>query len=251
MKIRGQKTEVRGQIVFCASLCLFAAILGGCGIVRPQRGGTQTATLGGTAGPTIVSTTAPENPKTPSSTTVEKSTTREFVAAQPAAVAAGVQKSSGLLTRPDGAAKAPALPPFNSQLSTLNPQLVRETVTERATTELGTAQKDTAREVAARLGNMRGVMWVGVALLLIGPVVGWRLGWFTNGCIAGAVGLLLIILAQVVPGNEAWFGLGGLLLIPLVAYVWYQGHHTALAAPISAAPASAGSQGSTEPARPG
>jgi hypothetical protein len=113
---------------------------------------------------------------------------------------------------------------------------VRETITERAQTQVGTAQKDTARELGARLANMRGVMWVGVALLILGPVVGFKMGWFTNGCIAGGVGLLLIILAQIVPGNEAWFGLGGLLLIPLVAYAWYHGHHAATASTGSAIP---------------
>lgn len=204
-------------------LCGFVALwCGGCAGMRPQRGGTQTATLGGTAGPTVVTTSAPENPKTPSTTTVEKTITREFSTAlsmaQPAAVAAGVQNSTGLSTGADGA-KAASVPS--------HPPILRETVTERATTELGTAQKDTAREVGARLANMRGVMWVGVLLLVAGPVVGWRMGWFTNGCIAGAVGLGLIILAQVVPGNEAWFGLGGLLLLPLVAYVYYRAQHDA------------------------
>ncbi len=92
----------------------------------------------------------------------------------------------------------------------------------RRAASFGSAQKDTARELGARLANMRGVMWVGVLLLVGGPLVGWKLGWFTNGCIAGAVGLLLIILSTVIPGNEAWFGLGGLFLIPIVAFVYYR-----------------------------
>jgi hypothetical protein len=99
---------------------------------------------------------------------------------------------------------------------------VRERVHERSTTTVGTAQRDTSRELGARLANMRGVMWVGIALLIGGPLVGWKMGWFTNGCIAGVTGLGLIILAQVLPGNEAWAGLAGLGLIPLIAFVYYR-----------------------------
>ena len=100
------------------------------------------------------------------------------------------------------------------------------TTTERSvTTQLGAAQKDMARELGARLSNMRGVMWVGLALMIGGPLVGWKLGWLVNGMLAGAVGLGLVILATVLPGNEAWFGLGGLVVLPIVAYVYYRARH--------------------------
>jgi len=104
-------------------------------------------------------------------------------------------------------------------------------------TELGTAQKDTARELGARLANMRGVMWVGIALMVGGPLLGWQLGWIVNGMIAGAVGLGLVILAQVVPGNEAWFGLFGLLLLPVVAYAYYKSQADARGEPAPVVPA--------------
>jgi len=97
------------------------------------------------------------------------------------------------------------------------------------TTDIGPAQKDTARELAARLASMRAVMWVGIVLLVGGPLVGWRLGWFTNGLVAGGVGLGLIVLAQVLPGNEAWLGLLGLGVVPVVAYVYYRAQHDATA----------------------
>jgi hypothetical protein len=115
------------------------------------------------------------------------------------------------------------------------PVVLRETVTERATTTLGTAQKDTARDLGARLANLRGVLWCGTFLLVGGPLLGWKLGWFTNGLIAGAVGLLLIILSTVIPGHEAWFGLFGLGAIPLVAFVYYRAHHDATQPPSSPA----------------
>ena len=38
----------------------------------------------------------------------------------------------------------------------------------RAKTELGAAQKDTARELSAKLASLKGIVWVGVALFLFG-----------------------------------------------------------------------------------
>lgn len=210
--IRNTARAVRPSL--SASLLLLAA----CGAVRPQSGGGSATILGGAVAPTIVTTAAPQNPQTPTTTTVEKTTTREFSEpglATPAKVATAE-------TAP------PAVAPVASVARPLQPStLLRETTTERATTSTGIAQKDTARDLSVRLANLRGVMWVGLALLIGGPVLGWRLGWFTNGCIAGAVGLLLVILSAVLPGHEAWFGLTGLLLIPLVAYVYYRAHHDA------------------------
>lgn len=211
--------------VIAAFAVLLLISMFGCATTKPQQGGTSTTTLGGANAPTIVTNKAPENPQTPSTTTVEKTTTREFAPtiseAQPAAAAHTV-KTNPVPDRKDGSAPtAPALP------NPSNAPLVREIVTERATTTTGSAQKDTVRDLGARLANMRGVLWVGVLLMIGGPLVGWKLGWFTNGCIAGAVGLLLVILSTVIPGHEAWFGLGGLLLIPLVAFVYYRAHHDA------------------------
>ena len=38
----------------------------------------------------------------------------------------------------------------------------------RATTELGAAQKDTARELGAKLSSLKGIVWVGVGLFVFG-----------------------------------------------------------------------------------
>ncbi len=184
---------------------------------KPLRGGATTTTLGGTHAPTVVTAAAPENPQTPSTTIVEKSTVREFRSPEPDPVLTAEHTDQSRM-KTSGSSVPLSVPSVVKNSGAL----VREVVSEKATTQTGVAQKDTARELGTRLANMRGVMWVGVALLLGGPFVGWKLGWFTNGCIAGAVGLLLVILAQVVPGHEAWFGLGGLLLLPLVAYVYYR-----------------------------
>lgn len=204
-------------------LLVVLALIGCTAQPPPQRGGMQSTSLGGTNAPTVLTSTAPENPQTPSTTRIEKTTTREYFAPVGATSSAPIplpQDRSGvdrLAHNQEAAGSNPA------PASTL--PLARETVHEQATTELGTAQKDMARELGTRLSNMRGVMWVGCALLVLGPVVGWKLGWMTNGLIAGGVGLMLIILATVLPGNEAWFGLLGLIGIPLVAYVYYRAQH--------------------------
>ena len=38
----------------------------------------------------------------------------------------------------------------------------------RAKTELGAAQKDTARELGAKLASLRGIVWIGLALFVFG-----------------------------------------------------------------------------------
>lgn len=193
--------------------------------MKPQPGGLSTTILGGAAAPTVVANTAPENPQTPSTTTVEKTTLREYLAPSPGDhAAADTAHPPTALTGALTASVHSTSHPINSPAA---PVLLRETVQERAATTTGIAQRDTTRELATRLTNLRGVLWVGVALLVGGPLIGWKLGWFTNGCIAGAVGLLLIILSVVIPGHEAWFGLAGLLLIPVVGFVYYRAHYDA------------------------
>ncbi len=216
----------RVLVRFAALLCLS---LSACSAIKPQRGGGATASLGGASAPTVVTSRAPENPSTPTTTTVEKAITRDYsapVASRSDTHAAGLQNPTGHVTGAEAALSAPT-----ATGAPLPPALLRETVTERATTTTGAAQKDTARDLGVRLTNLRGVLWVGVALLIGGPLIGWKLGWFTNGCIAGAVGLLLIILSTVIPGHEAWFGLFGLGAIPLVAFIYYRAHHDATAKP--------------------
>jgi hypothetical protein len=46
--------------------------------------------------------------------------------------------------------------------------LVVEREETHARTELGAAQKDTARELGAKLSSLKGIVWVGVALFVFG-----------------------------------------------------------------------------------
>ena len=102
------------------------------------------------------------------------------------------------------------------------PMPVLERESTRAMAELGAAQKDTARELAVRLSNLRGVTWLGAGLFVFGIA---SLAWPPLKAIVGSVttsgalmagGLALIflpglvghetlILGAVALGVGAWF----------------------------------------------
>ena len=81
--------------------------------------------------------------------------------------------------------------------------------TEEVHTKIGAAQKDTAREVAAKLSSLKGIVWVGVLLFLFGAasavypplklLVG---GSVTTSAVIAAAGLALIVLPTLIVGHE-------------------------------------------------
>jgi hypothetical protein len=78
----------------------------------------------------------------------------------------------------------------------------------RAKTELGAAQKDTARELSAKLASLKGIVWVGVALFLFGlatlfyPPLQAIIGSVTTSVAILVGGIALMILPSLVVGNE-------------------------------------------------
>jgi len=80
---------------------------------------------------------------------------------------------------------------------------------EEVQTTLGPAQKDTAREIGAKLASLRGVVWVGILVFLFGAasfvypplkvVVG---GSVTTSAVIALAGLAMIVLPTLVVGNE-------------------------------------------------
>lgn len=82
-------------------------------------------------------------------------------------------------------------------------------VTEVIETTIGAAQKDVAREVAAKLGSLKGIVWVGVLVFLFGAasfvypplkvIVG---GSVTTSAVVTGAGLALIVLPTLIVGNE-------------------------------------------------
>jgi hypothetical protein len=107
----------------------------------------------------------------------------------------------------------------DSQPSTLNPQPcaafilsapmpVVEREETHARTELGAAQKDTARELGAKLSSLKGIVWVGVGLFVFGlaslvwPPLKVVIGSVTTSAALMLGGIALMVLPTLVVGNE-------------------------------------------------
>jgi hypothetical protein len=106
------------------------------------------------------------------------------------------------------------------------PMPVVEREETRAATELGAAQKDTARELGAKLASLKGIVWVGVALFLFGlasffyPPLKALIGSVTTSAAIVAGGLVLMVLPTMIVGNEL------LILAGVAAAVglWFLAH---------------------------
>jgi hypothetical protein len=79
---------------------------------------------------------------------------------------------------------------------------------EKAGASIGAAQKDSAREIGAKLASLKGVVWVGVFLFLFGlaslfyPPLRAVIGSITTSVAALVGGLALMVLPSLVVGNE-------------------------------------------------
>jgi len=138
-------------------------------------------------------------------------------------------------TLPSGARiEETPIQPLNSSAAYTNvhslvlnaPMPVIEREETRAKTELGAAQKDSAREFRTKLSSLRGVTWVGLAMFLLGLA---SLVWPPLKAIVGSVttsasillgGLALIILPTLVVGNELLI----LGTVTLVVAAWFLAH---------------------------
>ena len=116
-------------------------------------------------------------------------------------------------------AREDARPPGSQQPSTLNsqpsssyilsaPMPVVEREETRAKTELGAAQKDTARDLAAKLSSLKGIVWVGVGMFIFGlaslvyPPLKIIVASVTTSAALMLGGVALIVLPTMVVGNE-------------------------------------------------
>jgi hypothetical protein len=110
--------------------------------------------------------------------------------------------------------------------------------TERGTTHIGAAQKDTARDMAAKLGSLKSVVWVGLLVFLFGaasfvypPVKLLVGGSVTTSAVITGSGLALIVLPSLLIGHELLilgvaFGAAGLY--------WFAHRHGSLAGALQA-----------------
>ncbi|MEO6035322.1 MAG: hypothetical protein ABIQ35_08715, partial [Verrucomicrobiota bacterium] len=109
-------------------------------------------------------------------------------------------------------------------VSAATPVVEREET--RAKTELGAAQKDTAREIGAKLSSLKGIVWVGVVMFLFGlasmfyPPLRAIIGSVTTSAAILAGGVALMVLPTLIVGNE-------LLIMGVVALLvggWFIAH---------------------------
>ena len=106
------------------------------------------------------------------------------------------------------------------------PMPVVEHEETRAKTELGAAQKDTARELSAKLASLKGIVWVGVAMFLFGlatlfyPPLKLLIGSVTTSAAICAGGISLMVLPTLVVGNELLI-LGG---VAATVGLWFLAH---------------------------
>jgi hypothetical protein len=124
-------------------------------------------------------------------------------------------------------ADAGGAPVTNAQSLLISaPMAVTEHEESRAMTELGAAQKDTARELSAKLASLKGIVWVGVAMFLFGlasmfyPPLQVIIGSVTTSIAIAAGGVALMILPSLVVGNELLI-LGG---VGAAVGLWFFAH---------------------------
>ena len=164
----------------------------GCNLA-PLKGGR--ATTSGVIGQTVVQG---DNPAQPSRQDQETVKTRSYT------VPAGSRLEESHVTATDIGVTV-----TNIQAVVVSaPMPVVEREETRAKTELGAAQKDTARELSAKLASLKGIVWVGVVMFLFGlasmfyPPLQAIVGSVTTSAAIVAGGLALIILPSLVVGNE-------------------------------------------------
>jgi hypothetical protein len=203
------------------SIWLALALLAtGCAGPRPLRGG-KAVTARKPAGVIEQTLVQGENPSQPSKQDQETIKVRTYT----------VPAGSRIEQTQSPAAAPPQLSTINSQPinlpqpSTLNsqpsttfepsttlllssPMPVVEREETRARTELGAAQKDTARELGAKLSSLKGIVWVGVGLFVFGlaslvwPPLKAIIGSVTTSAALMLGGVALMVLPSLIVGNE-------------------------------------------------
>jgi len=211
-------------------------VLTSCTGLRPLKGGR--AVTGRAASGRIEQTLAQgDNASQPTHQEQETVKIRSYtLPASSRIVQASPNVSLGNLSKAETARDQAGLPALSVLLSAPMPVTEREEI--RARTELGAAQKDTARELGAKLASLRGITWTGLALFIFGAA---SLVWSPLRAVIGSVttsaaialgGLALMILPTLIVGNELLI-LGGVVLS---TGAWFLAHrHGQLRGQLSAA----------------
>jgi hypothetical protein len=196
-------------------VALVASLLCGCAGTKPLKGGKAT-TVSKPAGVIEQTVSQSDNPAQVSRQDQETVKTRSYT------IPAGSRlEESRVIASESGSAVT------NVQAVVVTaPMPVVEREETRAKTELGAAQKDTAREIGAKLSSLKGIVWVGVAMFLFGlaslfyPPLRAMIGSVTTSAAILIGGLALMVLPTLIVGNE-------LLILGAVALAvggWFLAH---------------------------
>lgn len=174
-------------------LTLFVALLfAGCSTFKPQKGGNAGSDLN--AGSTNISVNQPDNPAGKAEQAASREESRETPTSLPTAQTTTVKHPDGTVTE--------TRVEFSSAVA-------KETISQSTKATVGPAQKDSARELAAKLASMRPIQYAGIACLLFAAaglfytplriVLG---GGKQFPLAVGLLGAALIVAPQLIAGNE-------------------------------------------------
>jgi hypothetical protein len=182
--------------------CLMALLLAGC-VTRPLRPGAATikSAAPSTGAHFASELKQPENPAQSAAQNFERTTETSLP------LPAGTKVEERTITRDEKKPDAP--PAVVEKVITLAKPTVQTTRTvEKAGTTIGAAQKDTARELGAKLASLKGIVWVGVVMFLFGiaslayPPLRAIVGSVTTSIAIIIGGIALMILPTLIVGNE-------------------------------------------------
>jgi hypothetical protein len=218
----------------------------GCASPRPLKGG-KAFTTQNPAGVIEQTLMQGENPAQPTKQTQETVKVRTYTVPagsridQSQSPAAAPAQLSTINSHPINLPEPSTLNPQPSTAIVLSaPMPVVEREETRAGTELGAAQKDTARELGAKLSSLKGIVWVGVGLFVFGlaslvyPPLKVVVASVTTSAALMFGGLALMVLPSLVVGNELLI-LGG---VAIAVGGWFLAHrHGQLSGTVAASAA--------------
>ena len=215
-------------------LCLLAFT--GCTIAPLKGGKATTSQSGGRIEQSVVQS---DNPAAVSKQDQETVRTKTYT------VPAGSRLVETRVTADAGGA-----PVTNAQTMIISaPMPVTEHEETRAKSELGAAQKDSARELSAKLASLKGIVWVGVIVFLFGlatmfyPPLKAIIGSITTSAAVTVGGLALIVLPTVIVGNELLIMAG----VAAAVGLWFLAHrHGQLRGQVEASNKGIDSQGGAQ-----
>ena len=213
-KLNRQLEKIRpGKMAAAMAVLVVALIVSGCSMM-PLKGGK--ATTSQSAGQISQTVAQGDNPAQASRQDQETVRTKSYT------LPAGSRLVETHVTADAGGA-----PVTNAQAVVISaPMAVVEHEETRAKTELGAAQKDTARELSAKLASLKGIVWVGVAMFLFGlasifyPPLKLIIGSVTTSEAILVGGIALMVLPSLIVGNELLI-LGG---VGVAVGLWFFAH---------------------------